>query len=87
MMNRGEVISKPLTLEQLRGMEGQKVLLYRMKSTETLESGTVKQNGDVLGDADMLAYGSLPCPLTPLPSCAENTQWQETEPVAGIFTG
>ena len=49
----------PLTLEQLREMDGQKVLLYRMKSTEPLEPGTVKQNGDVLGDAGMLAYHEL----------------------------
>lgn len=33
---------QPLTLEQLRGMEGQKALIYRMKSTEPLEPGTVK---------------------------------------------
>lgn len=49
----------PLTPEQLRKMDGQKVLLYRMKSTEPLEPGTVKQNGDVLGDAGMLAYHEL----------------------------
>lgn len=49
----------PLTLEELKSMEGQKVLLYRMKSTEPLEPGTVKQNGDVLGDAGMLAYHEL----------------------------
>ena len=51
--------TSPLTLEQLREMDGQKVLLYRMKSTEPLEPGTVKQNGDVLGDAGMLAYHEL----------------------------
>lgn len=49
----------PLTLKKLESMEGQKVLLYRMKSTEPLELGTVKQNGDVLGDAGMLAYHEL----------------------------
>lgn len=49
----------PLTLEELKSMEGQKVLLYRMKSTEPLELGTVKQNGDVMGDAGMLAYHEL----------------------------
>lgn len=52
-------ITRPIPLEQLREMEGQKVLLYRMKSTEPLEPGTVKQNGDVLGDAGMLAYHEL----------------------------
>lgn len=50
---------QPLTLEQLRGMEGQKVLIYRMKSTEPLEPGTVKMNGDVLGDNGTLAYHEL----------------------------
>ncbi len=50
---------QPLTLEQLRGMEGQKILIYRMKSTETLEPGTVKMNGDVLGDNGTLAYHEL----------------------------
>ena len=50
---------KPLTLEQLREMQGEKVILYRMKSTEPLETGTVKENGDVLGDAGMLAYHEL----------------------------
>lgn len=54
-----DVAPVPLTLEQLREMDGQKVLLYRMKSTEPLEPGTVKQNGDVLGDAGMLAYHEL----------------------------
>lgn len=56
---RTEPAGEPLTLEQLREMDGQKVLLYRMKSTEPLEPGTVKQNGDVLGDAGMLAYHEL----------------------------
>lgn len=50
---------EPLTLEQLRGMDGQRVLIYRMKSTEPLEPGTVKMNGDVLGDAGTLAYHEL----------------------------
>lgn len=50
---------QPLTLEQLRGMEGQKVIIYRMKSTEPLEPGTVKMNGDVLGDNGTLAYHEL----------------------------
>lgn len=50
---------KPLTLDQLREMQGEKVVLYRMKSTEPLEIGTVKENGDVLGDAGMLAYHEL----------------------------
>ena len=50
---------QPLTLEQLRGMEGQKALIYRMKSTEPLEPGTVKMNGDVLGDNGTLAYHEL----------------------------
>ena len=49
----------PLTLEQLRGMEGQKVLIYRMKSTEPLEPGTVRMNGGVLGDNGTLAYHEL----------------------------
>lgn len=52
-------IGKPLTLWELEDMEGQKVLLYRMKSTEPLEPGTVKKYGDVLGDAGMLAYHEL----------------------------
>ncbi len=50
---------QPLTLEQLRGMEGQKAIIYRMKSTEPLEPGTVKMNGDVLGDNGTLAYHEL----------------------------
>lgn len=50
---------KPLTLEQLREMQCEKVVLYRMKSTEPLETGTVKENGDVLGDAGTLAYHEL----------------------------
>lgn len=59
-LRKTEVIPRtPLTLEQLENMEGQKVLLYRMRSTEPLELGTVKQNGDVLGDAGMLAYHEL----------------------------
>ena len=49
----------PLTLEQLREMQCEKVVLYRMKSTEPLETGTVKENGDVLGDAGTLAYHEL----------------------------
>lgn len=49
----------PLTLWELEDMEGQKVLLYRMKSTEPLEPGTVKKYGDVLGDVGMLAYHEL----------------------------
>ena len=56
---RTEPAGEPLTLEQLREMDGQNVLLYRMKSTEPLEPGTVKQNGDVIGDAGMLAYHEL----------------------------
>ena len=50
---------KPLTLDQLREMQCEKVVLYRMKSTEPLETGTVKENGDVLGDAGTLAYHEL----------------------------
>lgn len=49
----------PLTLDQLREMQCEKVVLYRMKSTEPLETGTVKENGDVLGDAGTLAYHEL----------------------------
>lgn len=52
-------VGAPLTLEQLCEMEGEKVILYRMKSTEPLEPGTVKRNGDVLGDFGMLAYHEL----------------------------
>lgn len=52
-------VGAPLTLEQLYEMEGEKVILYRMKSTEPLEPGTVKRNGDVLGDFGMLAYHEL----------------------------
>lgn len=52
-------LGKPLTLEQLREMQCEKVVLYRMKSTEPLETGTVKENGDVLGDAGTLAYHEL----------------------------
>lgn len=50
---------EPLTLEQLRRMVGQRVLIYRMKSTDPLEPGTVKMNGDVHGDAGTLAYHEL----------------------------
>lgn len=52
-------VGAPLTLGQLCEMEGEKVILYRMKSTEPLEPGTVKRNGDVLGDFGMLAYHEL----------------------------
>lgn len=52
-------VGQPLTLEQLCKMEGQKVLIYRMKSTEPLEPGTVKMNGDVLGDNGTLGYHEL----------------------------
>lgn len=52
-------VGTPLTLEQLCEMEGKKVILYRMKSTEPLEPGTVKRNGDVLGDFGTLAYHEL----------------------------
>lgn len=55
----GAIPGTPLTAEELQDMEGQKVLIYRMKSTEPLEPGTVKRNGDVLGDAGMLAYHEL----------------------------
>lgn len=57
--NKSQFGCDPLKMEQLREMDGQKVLLYRMKSTEPLEPGTVKQNGDVIGDAGMLAYHEL----------------------------
>lgn len=50
---------QPLTLDQLCKIEGKKVLIYRMKSTEPLEPGTVKFNGDVLGDNGTLAYHEL----------------------------
>ena len=50
---------QPLTLEQLCKIEGKKVLIYRMKSTEPLEPGIVKMNGDVLGDNGTLAYHEL----------------------------
>ena len=50
---------QPLTLDQLCRIEGKKVLIYRMKSTEPLEPGTVKMNGDVLGDNGTLAYHEL----------------------------
>nr|WP_302666892.1 hypothetical protein [uncultured Agathobaculum sp.] len=56
---RSSPANNPLTLEQLCQMDGQKVLLYRMKSTEPLEKGTVKENGDVLGDCGTLAYHEL----------------------------
>ena len=49
----------PLTLEQLREMEGEKVLLYRMKSTDHLEPATVKQDGDVLSDSGAPALHEL----------------------------
>ena len=52
-------VRTPLTLEQLCEMEGEKVILYRMKSTEPLEPGMVKRNGDVLGDFGTLAYHEL----------------------------
>ena len=50
---------QPLTLDQLCKIEGKKVLIYRMKSTEPLEPGIVKMNGDVLGDNGTLAYHEL----------------------------
>ena len=50
---------QPLTLDHLCKIEGKKVLIYRMKSTEPLEPGTVKFNGDVLGDNGTLAYHEL----------------------------
>lgn len=52
-------LGKPLTIEQLLKMEGYRVLLYRMRSTEPLELGTVKQNGDVLLDNGVSAYHEL----------------------------
>ena len=51
--------NEPLTLDQLCKIEGKKVLIYRMKSTEPLEPGIVKMNGDVLGDNGTLAYHEL----------------------------
>ena len=46
-----------MTMEQLREMEGQKVLIYRMKSTEPPEPGTVMKNGDsavMINNADRI---------------------------------
>lgn len=52
-------MGKPLTMEQLRGMEGEKVLICRMKSTEPPEPGTVMKNGDIITDDGAIAYNEL----------------------------
>lgn len=76
-------VGNPLTLDQMREMEGEKVLLYRMKSTEPMEPGTVKQNGDVLGDAGMLAYHELYLEtwvaFSYIPSSIDREAWEPCE--------
>ncbi len=73
----------PLTLEQLREMKGEKVFIYRMKSTEPLEPGTVKQNGDVLGDSGTLAYHELYLEtwvaLSHYPGTIDHDKWKACE--------
>lgn len=74
---------KPFPLDTILGMEGERVLIRRLRSDEPPEVGTVQRNGDVLTDSGARAYielyletwGAFPYP----PARIDREKWTACE--------